>query len=212
MRKNCTIVVSVQMLFVYLISPGPIYINQNKQRLLSTLKRDSSHVRMIFVTAFSFLIILLSTYVSCEMNSDFYEKWIEDYRKVSGKLNPPTKYKEWIRIAMDLRCSYDPSDYKQIFSDLSTFNDMDLNVDLMKRYEQKIIKLGRKIDGYNMINRRTSNWPISDTWNYVSRVLDPSINFYVLVQLMDEGMSIPADVDQEQPYEDMDDVPEMPQT
>jgi hypothetical protein len=159
--------------------------------------------------SFSFIIISLSLFIiiSCEKNNDFYVKWIEEYRKASGKTNPPTKFKEWIEIAADLNCSTNPSDYKQIFSDISYFQDMNITVNFLKSYEQKIRQLGRKIGGYDVRKLSSSFfWPISHSWRYVRKVLDPSIDFYALIQIFDEGMSIPADINPEQPYEDMADV------
>lgn len=151
---------------------------------------------------FSFLIIIF-----CEKSDDFYVKWIEEYRKVSGKTSPPTKFKEWINIAKDLKCSTNPSDYKQIFSDINNFKNVNISVEFLKSYEQKIKQLGRNIDGYN--THKLSNslfWPISNSWFYVPRVIDPSVDFYALIQIFDESMSFPADINPEKPYEDMADV------
>lgn len=160
-----------------------------------------SFPKILLIIFFTFLII-----ISCE-NDDFYAKWIEEYRKVSGKMTPPTKFKEWIGIAINLKCSTSPSDYKQIFSDIDYFRNINITVEFLKIYEQKIKQLGRSIDGYNADKLSNSFfWPISYSWFYVPRVIDPSVEFYALIQIFDEAMSFPTDIYPEKPYEDMADV------
>lgn len=146
----------------------------------------------------------------CKMDEIFYVKWIEKYRNVSGNRNPPLKYKEWIRLAQELNVSTEPSEYKQIFSDLTAFKYVNLTVEYIEKYGEKIKNLGREIHIRSMKEMisvsRQGKWEFGASLLHISRVIDPEIDFKCISHVCDEGMSMPDENKRDEPYKSMADV------
>ena len=161
------------------------------------------------------LAILLSfNSVSTSFTNEFYDKWVQKYRQISGNKNPPKRYKEWIRIVSKMDVSVEPSVYKKVFEHVGYFKNKNLTVPRVKMLLSKVQALNptrHDIIGINlkeMVTRtiKLMRWPLLDNFELLSSVLDPSIDCFGIIQAYDEGMVIPADDNQNKSYADMRDV------
>ena len=156
------------------------------------------------------IIFLLFEYNFCSFDDGFYEKWLNKYRLMSGNEHPPSKYKEWVQLARELKVSFDPSDYKAVFRDISNFKNFNLSAEKLQKYLAKIRMNDRDVDGGTgeqlIAISRMNQWRFGDALLHISRVIDPKIPFYYLSQGYDEGMVMPDEKNEEELYGSMKDI------
>ena len=149
-----------------------------------------------------------------DFTEEFYENWLEKYRKVSGNQNPPSRHKEWIATAKKLNVSIEPEKFKPIFEHLKHFKNTGISTQQVREYFSKIREFNptrRDIKGLDTEGLRRSrmhlrSWQYNDSFDLLMDLMDPSIDCVGIIQQYDEGMVIPADDDVSKPYIDMADV------
>lgn len=161
-------------------------------------------------------LIITFFIVSTSLDNDKYPvivtKWIQKYRNVSGNCEPPAKFKEWISLANKLNCSTDPSDYRQIFSDLKPFKDQHLTnnyiMDASLNIRRVIGNIMAVLSKETLIYKTTKMfYPIGESMKYTSILLDPVIDFRIIMNDYDEGAIAPADGKADNPpYSNMSEV------
>lgn len=85
---------------------------------------------------------------------------------------------------------------------------MNLTIKNMAKLSEKVAEYGVDVSRKqkNLFLRTRLLWPFQNSLAYLSELLDPLINFYVVANLNDEGIVAPAEDDQDRPYEDMADL------
>lgn len=153
-------------------------------------------------------IVFFSDSILGDFDESFYKNWVNKYREISGNQNPPLKYKDWIKLASNLNCTTDPANYKQIFEDLKDYKKMNLSVAKLQELSEKVVQYGVDVSRKqkNIFLKTRLLWPFQNSLAYLSRLLDPMIDFYVITNVYDEGIVAPADDNQGRPYSDMADL------
>ena len=144
------------------------------------------------------IFFIMSTTLEDEKYSQNESTWIQKYRKVSGKFEAPAKFREWISLANKLNCSTDPADYQQIFLDLKPFRDQHLSINYITDSFTNVRKaIGNIMFFFNkdeLINNAQKMIPLmGESMKYTSLILDPEIDFGVIINSYDEGAVAPAD-------------------
>jgi hypothetical protein len=140
-------------------------------------------------------IVFFSDSILGDFDESFYKNWVNKYRQISGNQNPPLKYKDWIKLASNLNCTTDPANYKQIFEDLKDYKNMNLSVAKLQELSEKVVQYGVDVSRKqkNIFLKTRLLWPFQNSLAYLSRLLDPMIDFYVITNVYDEGIVAPAD-------------------
>ena len=153
---------------------------------------------------FLYLILALE-YISgnVKFTEEFYNDWIEKYRKLSGNERPPKLYKTWIQEASRLGVSVEPSTYKPIFEQVKYFKDKRITVEYIREQHRKVSALFPDRNDIALLNvselmysKRWRHWPRTSNFDMLQSVLDPNIDCLAITQHYDEGMVIPADDNQ----------------
>lgn len=144
------------------------------------------------------------------INPKFINKWLDEYFSVSGNRVPPRAFIEWIKLASTHNCSIRPSDYKHIFEDLQPFKMPGMSNEYIKvasniieAYEREVLfvpkqKLPEILEKLPLL--------VGNSLELVEDVLNPDIEFSVILNYSDESMVLPSDDQSFTPYNSIDDV------
>lgn len=146
------------------------------------------------------------------VNPKFINKWLDEYFLASGNRVPPRMFIEWIKLASNHNCSIRPSDYRAIFDDLKPFKMPGMSNEYIRAAAKVIDAYGREILLLNQqkLMELSMKMPL-----HVGSALDllkagdllnPEIDFNLILQYSDESMILPSYDHSLEPYKDMDDV------
>ena len=144
------------------------------------------------------------------INPKFIDKWLDEYFEVSGNRVPPRLFIEWIKLASTHNCSIRPSDYKSIFEDLKPFKMpgmskeyIKIDYNIIEAYEREALLVSK--DNLADISKKLPAH-IGNSLDLVKSVLNPAVDFNLIIQYFDESMIIPSDDHSLEPYASMDSV------
>lgn len=148
--------------------------------------------------------------VKGRVNPNFINKWLDEYFAVSGNRVPPRMFIEWMKTASAYNCSIRPTDYKDIFEDLKPFKMPGTSKEYINVAASIIEAYGREVllvPKHNL-SEISAKLPylIGSSLDLVPAVLNPDIDFNVIIQYSDESMIIPSDDHSLEPYSGMDSV------
>ena len=157
-----------------------------------------------------FLLFFISISSAFSIEEKIHNEWIQNYMAVSENSSPPKHYRKWIRLARKHGCSTEPADYKQIFEDLKPFKNEILSIDKIY-YEMRKCPSNCPFlefwDKDELIDLSSSfNYKFGNSLTFVSKVLDPNIDFLTITNGYDESIVAPSDDQNISEYSYMKDV------
>lgn len=144
------------------------------------------------------------------VNPNFINKWLDEYFAVSGNRVPPRMFIDWIKLASENDCSIRPSDYKHIFEDLKPFKMpgmskeyVNVATNIIEAYNREVLLVSKQD-----ISEVSVKLPyhIGNSLDRVKGLLNPDLDFSLIIQYFDESMIIPSDDHSLAPYNGIDDV------
>ena len=143
------------------------------------------------------------------INPKFINKWLDEYFSVSGNRVPPRMFIEWIKIASIHNCSIRPSDYRHIFEDLKPFKMPGMSSKFIQTASDVIEAYGREVLPLSQqkLTELSTKMPIhvGNSLDLLksAELLNPELDFSLILQYSDESMVIPSDDHSLAPYADI---------
>lgn len=144
------------------------------------------------------------------INPNFINKWLDEYFAVSGNRVPPRMFIDWIKLASANDCSIRPADYKDIFEDLKPFKMpgmskeyVNVAASIIEAYDREVLLIPKQD-----ISDISAKLPyhIGNSLDLVKSILNPDIDFSIIIQYFDESMILPSDDHSLEPYTGINDV------
>jgi hypothetical protein len=155
-------------------------------------------------------VLSLTSKIVLFSDENFFQMWRNKYKAASGNQKPPKFYKEWILLARQMESSEDPSDYKQIFMDLKQFKNQNLTIESVVKKYSEIRNSGPYVDIIRMKEfikfSKSDDWAFKNSLELVPEVLDPHIDFALIIHKYDEYIVAVANDSSKRLYKSMRDV------
>lgn len=191
------------------------FVIRNKNNRHGCHVNGNMNILVIVLIIFDSVNCFLSQLDSADLknarvNPKFINKWLDEYFEVSGNRVPPRQFIEWIKLASENNCSIRPSDYKSIFEDLKPFKMPGMSKEYIKivsniieAYDRQVLLVSK--DNLGEISKKLP-LHIGNALDLIKNVLNPEIDFSIIIQYYDESMIIPSDDHSLEPYNDIDSV------
>ena len=171
---------------------------------------------LVVVFAFSSCVYTIESQLdnadNNRVNPKFINKWLDEYFAVSGNRVPPRMFIEWIKLASAYNCSIRPTDYRAIFEDLKPFKMPGMSNEYIRAVSNVIDAYGKEVLPLTQqkMMELSAKMPlhVGSALDLLKNenLLNPEIDFSLILQYSDESMIIPSDDHSLEPYVGIDDV------